>query len=99
YPAEIEDHLLNHRDIAEAQVVGVPDAELGEEIFAFVVPRDGHCIDGETIRTWFRQTISRHKLPRYVAVLERMPQTANGKMRKVELRELGRTMIEQGAVT
>jgi fatty-acyl-CoA synthase len=99
YPVEIEDYLLGHQDIAEAQVVGVPDAELGEEIFAFVVPRDGRTIDGEAIRNWCRRTMSRQKLPRYVAVLERMPQTANGKVRKVDLRALGKTMIEEGTVS
>lgn len=96
YPAEIEEYLLGHEDIAEAQVVGVPDADLGEEIFAFVVPRDGRQVDGESIRQWCRQTLSRHKLPRYVSVLARMPQTANGKVRKVELRELARAIIDEG---
>lgn len=99
YPVEIEDYLLGHQDLAEAQVVGVPDAELGEEIFAFVVPRDGRHVDGAAIRDWCRQTISRHKLPRYVAVLKRLPQTANGKVRKVELRALAEAMIKEGTVS
>ncbi len=98
YPVEIEDHLLRHEDVAEAQVVGVPDPEFGEEVFAFVVPRDGRILDAEAIRAWCRRTISRHKLPRHVAVVDRLPQTANGKVRKVELRELAITMIEKGTV-
>lgn len=96
YPVEIENHLLRHEDIAEAQVVGVPDPEFGEEIFAFIVPRDGRNVNPDDVRTWCRQTIARHKLPRYIAVLASLPQTANGKVRKVELRDLAKSMIQEG---
>ena len=96
YPVEIEDRLLDHPDIAEAQVVGVPDADFGEEIFAFGVPRDGKTIDPDGLKAWCKQTMARHKMPRHVAVIEATPKTANGKVRKVELRDLARTMIEEG---
>ncbi|MBO0902812.1 AMP-binding protein [Jiella sonneratiae] len=96
YPVEIEDRLLAHPDVAEAQVVGVPDAEFGEEIFAFVVPRDGRTVEPEALRNWCRQHMARHKMPRHVAVIEATPKTANGKVRKVELRELAKTMIAEG---
>lgn len=99
YPVEIEDHLLSNENVAEAQVVGVPDAEFGEEICAFVVPRPGCEIDGSLLRDWCRKTLSRHKLPRYIVALPGMPQTANGKVRKVELRDLARSMIEQGTLS
>ena len=99
YPVEIEDHLLGNENVAEAQVVGVPDPEFGEEICAFVVPRPGHDVDVGQLRDWCRLTLSRHKLPRYVVTLPSMPQTANGKVRKVELRDLARTMIDQGALS
>ena len=95
YPVEIEDRLLDHADISEAQVVGVPDAEFGEEIFAFVVPRDGCSIDPDTLKAWCRTNMARHKLPRHVAVIDATPKTANGKVRKVELRDLARAMIEE----
>ena len=96
YPVEIEDRLLDHPDIAEAQVVGVPDAEFGEEIFAFVVARDGRAIEPDGLKAWCRETMARHKLPRHVAVIAATPKTANGKVRKVELRDLAKTMIEDG---
>lgn len=96
YPVEIENHLLKHDHIADAQVVGVPDPEFGEEIFAFVVPRDGREVTPDAIRAWCRQTIARHKLPRYVAVVESLPETANGKVRKIELRDLAKSMIREG---
>ena len=87
YPVEIEDRLLEHPDIAEAQVVGVPDPEMGEEVFAFVVPRGGRALDGAALRDWCRARMARHKVPRHVAVIPETPKTANGKVRKVELRE------------
>lgn len=99
YPVEIEDHLLGNETVAEAQVVGVPDPEFGEEICAFVVARPGHAVDASQLRDWCRQTMSRHKLPRYVVALPSMPQTANGKVRKVELRDLARTMIDEGTLS
>lgn len=96
YPVEIENYLLMHEHIAEAQVVGVPDPEFGEELFAFVVPRDGRGATPDAIRAWCRQTIARHKVPRYVAVVKSLPQTANGKIRKIELRDLAKSMIQEG---
>lgn len=99
YPVEIEDHLLSHKSVAQAQVIGVPDPEFGEEICAFVVPRPGQEFDSRQLRDWCRQTLSRHKLPRYVAVLPDMPQTANGKVRKVELRAMAQSMIERGTLS
>lgn len=93
YPVEIEDALVNHPSIAEAQVVGVSDTELGEEIYAFVVSRDGHNVDSDELRLWCRQNIARHKLPKYIEVVETFPQTANGKIRKVALRELAEKKI------
>jgi len=98
YPTEIEDHLLAHKDIAEAQIVGVPDPEFGEEIFAFVVPRDDAHIEPEALRQWCRGKMARHKLPRYLSLLSAMPQTANGKVRKVELREMAQRLIQEGEV-
>ena len=98
YPAEIEDSLTTHELIAEAQVVGVPDPEFGEEIFAFIVPRDGAEVSPDALRQWCRKTMARHKLPRYLALIKSMPMTANGKVRKVDLREMARKMIEEGQV-
>lgn len=96
YPVEIEDLLLGHECVSQAQVVGVPDKEFGEEIFAFVVMRDGNAIDPDALRQWCRKHMARHKVPRYIAALDTLPLTANGKVRKVELRELANNMIAEG---
>lgn len=94
YPAEIESYLMTHPDISDAQVVGVPDPQLGEEIFAFVIPRPGAGMDVETVRDYCREGLARHKLPKYVELTDAFPQTANGKIRKVELRETATKMVE-----
>lgn len=96
YPVEIEEALLTHPDIAEAQVVGVPDPDLGEDIFAFVVPAAGAHINPAAVQEWCKASFARHKAPRYIRVLESLPLTANGKVRKVDLRHMALEALESG---
>ena len=56
YPAEIESLLLDHPDIAQVAVIGVPDERLGEVGMAFVVPTDGRSPDEDEIVAWARDT-------------------------------------------
>ncbi|SDI58746.1 fatty-acyl-CoA synthase [Alloyangia pacifica] len=98
YPVEIEDWLMQHPAIAEAQVVGVPDAEFGEEIFAFVVLRAGEELEAAALRDWCRARIARHKVPRHIAFIEVTPKTANGKVRKIDLRRMAEEMLEKDAI-
>lgn len=88
YPVEIEEALLLHPDIAEAQVVGVPDAEMGEEIFAFVTAAPDARIDAGAVQDWCKATFARHKTPRHIHVIDALPLTANGKVQKYELRRM-----------
>ncbi|MBE9640509.1 AMP-binding protein [Salipiger pacificus] len=98
YPVEIEDWLMQHPAIAEAQVVGVPDPEFGEEIFAFVVLRAGEELEAAALRDWCRSRIARHKVPRHVAFIGSTPKTANGKVRKVDLRKMAQEMLEKDTI-
>lgn len=97
YPVEIEEALLTHPGIAEAQVVGVPDPDLGEEIFAFCVPAPGARLDPAAIQDWCKSSFARHKTPRYIRILDSLPLTANGKVRKVDLRRMAAEVLETGA--
>ncbi|MWD26506.1 AMP-binding protein [Aquicoccus sp. SCR17] len=97
YPAEIEAFLMTHPDISDAQVVGVPDPQMGEEIFAFVIPRPGATLDPQIVRDFCREGLARHKLPKYVELTDAFPQTANGKIRKVELRETAAKRVAESA--
>ncbi|MFD1910681.1 AMP-binding protein [Halodurantibacterium flavum] len=96
YPVEIEEALMTHPDIAEAQVVGVPDPDLGEEIFAFLIPTPGARLDPAAVQDWCKASFARHKTPRYIRVLDSLPLTANGKVQKFELRRMAAEAVAAG---
>ena len=87
YPAEIENHLLMHPDVAEAAVIGLPDARYGEEVCAVLRAANPAHASPEEIRAWASERISRWKVPRYVVFVEAMPLTPSGKIKKFELRD------------
>ena len=86
YPAEIENLLLGHPDIAEAAVIGIPDERLGEVGMAFVVPRQGAHVDDNEVVAWARDNMANYKAPRRVEVVESLPRNATGKVVKDDLR-------------
>jgi acyl-CoA synthetase (AMP-forming)/AMP-acid ligase II len=86
YPAEIEHALLEHDDVDQAAVVGVPDERLGEVPVAFVVPRPGAAVDAEALDAFCRTRLANFKRPRTVLVVEALPVNASGKVIKAELR-------------
>ncbi|MET9340647.1 AMP-binding protein [Nonomuraea sp. NPDC003804] len=88
YPREIEEYLHRHPDIADVQVIGVPDEKYGEELMAWVVMREGAPpLTAEAVREFCAGEIAHYKIPRYVHVVEGFPMTVTGKIRKVEMRE------------
>lgn len=87
YPAEIENVLLQHPDLQDAAVLGVPDTTWGEAGIAFVVPRDGAAVSVKQILSYLEAKLARYKRPREVHFLEALPRTAYGKLVKPELRE------------
>ena len=87
YPAEIEAFLMRHPDITEAQIIGVPDALMGEEVCALIKLKRGVIADEEAIRHYCKANISRHKVPKYIKMITAFPLTASGKVKKFELRE------------
>ena len=88
YPREVEEFLGTHPDIVDAQVIGVPSEKYGEELMAWLRLRDGApALTAEAILEFADGKISRHKIPRYVHVVDEFPMTVTGKVRKVEMRE------------
>jgi acyl-CoA synthetase (AMP-forming)/AMP-acid ligase II len=87
YPAEIEALLLDHPDIAQAAVVGVPDDRMGEVGVAYVIPTAGTSPDPEDLRTWARGHMANYKAPARVFVVDQLPLNASGKVLKFELRD------------
>jgi malonyl-CoA/methylmalonyl-CoA synthetase len=86
YPREIEEVLVEHPSVAEAAVVGAPDPVRGEVPVAFVVARPGTAVDADTLIAFCRDQLASFKTPRRVVVVDRLPRTALGKVKKSELR-------------
>lgn len=86
YPAEIEGVLAEHPAVAEAAVIGVPDAKWGEVGRALVVLRPGAGLEGETLLAFCRERLARFKVPKDVCFLAALPRTAAGKIDKPALR-------------
>jgi fatty-acyl-CoA synthase len=89
YPREIEEFLYGHPDIADVQVVGVPDERFGEEILAWVQLREGASFDEDSIRSFCEGRIAHFKVPRYIRQIDEFPLTVTGKVMKFKLRERG----------
>jgi len=87
YPREIEEFLYTHPDIADVQVIGVPDPKYGEELMAWVVMRPGAApLTADGVRTFCQGRLAHYKMPRYVHVVDGFPMTVTGKIRKMEMR-------------
>ena len=88
YPREIEEFLYAHPDIADVQVIGVPDEKYGEELMAWIIVRPGaEPLTAEQVREFCQGRLAHFKIPRYVHIVDRFPMTVTGKIRKVEMRE------------
>ncbi|MTD59583.1 benzoate-CoA ligase family protein [Amycolatopsis pithecellobii] len=90
-PSEVENRLLDHPDVAEAAVVGVPDSDELDKPVACVVPVPGHAIDPDELIRWCREGLASFKRPRAVVELAELPKTATGKIRRNVLRQLVRS--------
>jgi fatty-acyl-CoA synthase len=88
YPAEVEDVLLRHPDIAECAVIGIPDPTWGETPRALVVPRPGAKLDPGQVTAHLTGRLAKYKTPKSVVVVPDLPRTASGKLLKHRLREL-----------
>jgi len=87
YPREIEEFLLSHPDIRDAQVVGVPDETFGEQVSAWIVPVRPGALTEEDVRAFCRDNIAHYKVPRYIVFVEEFPLTVTGKIQKFKLRD------------
>ncbi|MGY4710854.1 AMP-binding protein [Mycolicibacterium sp. CBM1] len=84
YPVEVENLLCEHPAVVDAAVVGVPDQDFGQRLCAFVVAPDGD-LDAETVRSYVRERLARHKVPRDVHFVEALPRNETGKVLKRNL--------------
>ncbi len=87
YPAEIENLIFSHEDVAQVAVIGIPDDRMGEVGMAFVVPHAGKELTAEAMASWCRDHMANYKVPRRISIERELPQTASGKVMKYVLRE------------
>jgi fatty-acyl-CoA synthase len=88
YPREIEAVLFEHPAVAGAQVIGVPDERMGEELMAWVQVREGSEISEDDVRDFCRQRVAHFKVPRYVKFTTEFPMTVTGKVQKFRMRQI-----------
>jgi long-chain acyl-CoA synthetase len=85
YPREIEEVLYEHPAIQEAAVVGVPHDELGEEVGAAVVLKQGESLDADELKSYVKEQVAAYKYPRTVWFVDELPKGPTGKILKREI--------------
>ncbi len=87
YPREVEEFLYGHPDITDVQVIGVPSEKYGEEVMAWIKPREGATVTGEELAAWCKGKIASYKIPRHWKLVDSFPMTVTGKVQKFKMRE------------
>jgi len=85
FPAEVEDLLTTHPDVADAAVVGVPDEQFGQRLKAIVVRRPGRTLSAAELKTFVRERLARYMVPGTVEFVDELPRTLSGKLRRKDL--------------
>jgi fatty-acyl-CoA synthase len=87
YPPEVEEFLHHHPAVAEVAVVGLPDAKYGEVVAAWVVLKSGETITPDDLIRYCQGRIAHFKIPRYIMIVDTLPRTVTGKIRKHVLKD------------
>jgi non-ribosomal peptide synthetase component E (peptide arylation enzyme) len=96
-PREVEEHLYAHPKVLAVAVVGMPDPRLGERNCVYIVPRPGQTVTLEEIVSFLLDRgLAKVKLPERLELVESLPMTASGKVRKNALRQDVARKLEQG---
>jgi long-chain acyl-CoA synthetase len=87
YPKEVEDVLYARPEVEECAIIGLPDAEWGEKVTAFIVARPGEKIDPGALKAFLKSRISAFKVPKEFRVVRELPKSPAGKILKRRLRK------------
>lgn len=102
YPSVIEGYIQEMDAVTEVSIVGMPDERLGERACAYIVPRSGADINLSDIQDHLDETasIDVHKYPERVEVIDEIPRSAGGKVKRTVLKEdIEQKLVEEGAIT
>lgn len=86
YPREVEEVLFQRTDVAECAVIGLPDAEYGERVTAYLVLQQGSELDKADLKAYCRERLAPFKVPKDFVAMQSLPTSAAGKILKRELR-------------
>ncbi|MBO3663194.1 acyl-CoA synthetase [Microbacterium stercoris] len=86
YPAEVENHLFDIEGVTGAAVIGVPDEKWGEVPWAVLTVQPGVEVSTQDVQEHLAGRIARFKIPKNVVIVDELPRTASGKVRKADLR-------------
>lgn len=96
FPKEIEHHLLTHPKILDAQVIGVYDPNMGEEIMACIkLYNEDDSVDRTDVYEFCHGQIAHYKIPKYVRIVKDYPLTVTGKVKKNVMREENDKIIKE----
>ncbi|MFD0391441.1 hypothetical protein ACFQ4K_32140 [Tistrella bauzanensis] len=90
---EVEDVIYKFPDIEEAAAIAVPHPKLGEDVFVFVVMKEGRTLDASALLTYCRDMLADYKVPRHIVAIPSMPRNPMGKILKTELRVTARELL------
>ena len=88
FPREVEEFLFTHPKIAEAYVIGIPDAYYGEQVMAWIKVKDAQTMTAEELQTFCEGKIMGYKIPHHVKFVDDFPKTVTGKVQKYRMREI-----------
>jgi long-chain acyl-CoA synthetase len=84
---KVESTLLDHSDVGEVAVIGLPHERWGEAVTAFVIPTPGADADADEIREFAKERLAGFEAPKSVELVEELPKTTTGKIQKFEVKE------------
>jgi bile acid-coenzyme A ligase len=96
YPAEVEVVLAEHRGVADAVVVGIPDAEWGQRVHAIVEPVDRlRPPAAKDLHAYVRTRLAAYKVPKSIEIVERIPRTDAGKVNRSAMAAIRSSPVDQ----
>src|SRR5690606_5037761 len=84
-PREVDEALLDHPEVQQAVVFGMPHAKLGEEIAAAVVLSEGAAVTEKELRAFVAERLADFKTPRKIVILDEIPKGPTGKIQRIGL--------------
>ena len=99
YPREIEEFLYHLEGVKDVQVAAIASQKYGEEVGAFIIQKEGVTLTEEIVKDFCRGKIARHKIPKYVFIIEGFTLTGSGKIQKYKLKDIGLQLLKEQGIT